>query len=514
MNSVFILFPNSFLNSPNIDLRKLTNNQLSISEIKLINQNDIKISLTFDEIISLKNKNIDFYIVNETFLSKIGIKKEYFSQLNIIYYEENELKFLYFINESRLLMLERTKITNFNQQIIYTNNIIFEKEDDNDNNNDNDNENILDNIYSICQNIKNFNESIISLKDQVLDLSDINNIENYLSQNLLIYLPIYIIKYDTLNYLLNSFNFEFLSTIEESEYNLMKEDINTNLNLQEIYNINYNNEILSPSQILENIEYSFINEEFCKKLKLQTKKYKSFIGFLFSNQKNLFIYFKNPQNLFKLNNYSNNCFNLVKSIYNKDNINLNNSNISNKEEDNINYKNIILELEKEKNENKKLNNIINQLKKELNNEKTNNISLSSKITLLENTLSQDKNKINELNELINAKINEINDLRQKLNNNIVNNSLKNVGPNEKNIKAIHFTTTDQKFHYCIPCKNTDYFVKCEELLHNEFPEYKDYDNIYFMGKGNSIKRFKTLDENKIKSGDTVFLNFFDIENIK
>ena len=283
---VLILCPNSFPNIPNIDLKNLINNQFSENEIQLINQNPIKLNQLCDEIISLKDNNIDFYIINELFLLKIGIKIESPIQLNLIYYEENEKKFLFFINESKLLMLEKT---GFNQQI------------------------------------------------------------------------------------------------------------------------NNNNEI-----------------------------------------------------------------------------------------NNINYQNLLFELENEKNKNIQLNNIINQLNDTLNKERINNQNLS-------NEISQNKMKIYELNNLINIKDKEINDLNQELNNNM-NNSLRNIKPNEK-ILAINFTSIDQKFHYCLPCKNTDIFVKLEEKLYNEYPQYKD-DDIYFMGNGIKIKRFKTLDENNIKSGDTILLHLY------
>ena len=385
MNTVFILCPNSFLNFPNINLTKLVNQQYSEYEIKLINQKPIKFNLWYDEIISLKNNKINFYIVNDLFLLKLGIKKEYLTQLNLIYYEDNNKKYLYFINESKLLMLERNfiNINNNNQPININNNIFHEDEEENNDNN-------LDNIYSICRNIKNFNKSINSLKDQLLDLSNINNIEKYLTLNSLIYLPIYIIKNDAYQYCLKSVNYEFLSEIEESDYNIMKEDIMQNLILPDKSNINYNIEVLSQNQFVDNIKYSFVNEEFCKNLKMPIEKYKPFKGLLFLNQNKLFIYFKYPQILLKINNYNNkdNSFNIIKFELNND---------LNREEYNKNYEKLNKELEEEKNKNKTLIKTINQLTEELNNAKIKITKLSNKIELLENSLSQDKNKNIELN---------------------------------------------------------------------------------------------------------------------
>ena len=64
-------------------------------------------------------------------------------------------------------------------------------------------------------------------------------------------------------------------------------------------------------------------------------------------------------------------------------------------------------------------------------------------------------------------------------------------------------------HYCLPCKNTDLFVRLEEKLNNDFPQLKDHE-IYFEVKTKRIKRFKTLDENKIKSNDIVNIFLIDV----
>jgi hypothetical protein len=64
-------------------------------------------------------------------------------------------------------------------------------------------------------------------------------------------------------------------------------------------------------------------------------------------------------------------------------------------------------------------------------------------------------------------------------------------------------------HYAVVCKNTDLFVRLEEKLYNEYPQFKNYET-YFEVKTKRIKRFKTLDENKIKNGDII--NIFIVEN--
>ena len=58
------------------------------------------------------------------------------------------------------------------------------------------------------------------------------------------------------------------------------------------------------------------------------------------------------------------------------------------------------------------------------------------------------------------------------------------------------------------CKNTDVFVRLEEKLYEDFPEYKDKET-YFMNNGGLIKRFKSLKENNINNNDVIFLNIYD-----
>ena len=63
-------------------------------------------------------------------------------------------------------------------------------------------------------------------------------------------------------------------------------------------------------------------------------------------------------------------------------------------------------------------------------------------------------------------------------------------------------------HYNLICKNTDLFVRLEERLYQDFPDFKNYET-YFVVNTRRIKRFKTIDENNIKNNDIV--NVFRIE---
>ena len=114
------------------------------------------------------------------------------------------------------------------------------------------------------------------------------------------------------------------------------------------------------------------------------------------------------------------------------------------------------------------------------------------------------NKIKELEKLINIKDNELNDLKIKL---INNDSMTFIKPGGK-IMAVNFTSPDQDIQFPMACKNTDIFARLEEKLYNEYPKYKDY-NTYLTVNGNVIKRFKSLEENGIKNGNSIIVNIYD-----
>ena len=56
-------------------------------------------------------------------------------------------------------------------------------------------------------------------------------------------------------------------------------------------------------------------------------------------------------------------------------------------------------------------------------------------------------------------------------------------------------------HYNLICTKRDLFVKVEERLYKNFPQFTEY--------GKRIKRFKTLEQNKIKTNDII--NIFTID---
>ena len=155
---------------------------------------------------------------------------------------------------------------------------------------------------------------------------------------------------------------------------------------------------------------------------------------------------------------------------------------------------------------------------------SNNVNLEKTITKLTNDLKINKDLLNKkekqindlklelqskdntikvLNSQISEKIIELNNLKNQ--NNIKNDDdlVNQINPGEKVISAM-IISTDQKVMYSIACKNTTPFVKIEEKLYEVYPEYKETEN-YFLFSGTKIKRFKTIGENKIKSGMPIML---------
>ena len=141
-----------------------------------------------------------------------------------------------------------------------------------------------------------------------------------------------------------------------------------------------------------------------------------------------------------------------------------------------------------------------------------NNDLRNKINILNNEskiLKQYEEKIKLLQNEINKKNTETQN--HKSNNNNIDDgitSITSIKPGEKVISINFVSMGIQEINNCsLVCKNTDLFVRIEERLYEEYPEFKDYET-FFEVRTNRIKRFKTLDENKIKNKDviSIFIN--------
>ena len=169
--------------------------------------------------------------------------------------------------------------------------------------------------------------------------------------------------------------------------------------------------------------------------------------------------------------------------------------------DNVNYISQIEELRRqlneEKNNNQKLLIENNNLKEEIN-----------KLNMDINKIQEYKNKIKSLENDLIQKNNEIQQLLSQ-NNNKDKYEITSIKPGEK-IMCINFVSMGNQEigHYGLVCKNTDLFIREEERLYEDFPNFKKYET-YFEVNGKRIKRFQTLSENNIKDKDII--NIFIIE---
>ena len=150
---------------------------------------------------------------------------------------------------------------------------------------------------------------------------------------------------------------------------------------------------------------------------------------------------------------------------------------------------------------------INELKRQLNEEKNKNQKLIIENNNLKNLIQKYEITIKSLKDEINKKNIEIEKYNLDKQSEDYITSLK---PGEK-IMCINFVSmgTNDIGHYALACKNTDLFVRLEERLYNDFPQFKNYET-YFEVNTRRIKRFKTLEENNIKNKNII--NMFIIDN--
>ena len=157
---------------------------------------------------------------------------------------------------------------------------------------------------------------------------------------------------------------------------------------------------------------------------------------------------------------------------------------------------LIKQLNEEKNKNKKL-------LEELNNERKKVIELTNKIKLLEENNNNIK-RINELEKLINEKDKELKNLKSKIEKNDL---VTMINPGEK-VMAVNFISSENDINCPMPCKNTTLVSRLEEKLYNDYPRYKDFPT-YLTVNGTIVSRFKTLEENGIKNGNSILVNKYD-----
>ena len=153
----------------------------------------------------------------------------------------------------------------------------------------------------------------------------------------------------------------------------------------------------------------------------------------------------------------------------------------------------------------KESNEINNLKEKLKKAEKIIEQQKSEINELKNQLNLANNKLNELQSLRNLiaqKDLEINKLTQGLQNININNNNRNISLNID--KCVNFISNDQRINFAIPCNGNSIFAEIEEKLYQEYPEYRETNNI-FLANGKEVLRFKTINYNNIGTGRPIML---------
>lgn len=178
---------------------------------------------------------------------------------------------------------------------------------------------------------------------------------------------------------------------------------------------------------------------------------------------------------------------------------------------NINIKEYVIEIDNdlkfEKEKNKKLEEEINILKKDIKkkieereillNKKEKQIKILENQLYLQTYLKSNNLNANELIHKLEIKENESKDLKSVIPSN---------NSKEDKLMIIIFASVDETILHPYVCKNTDKFTRFENLLKEEYPEYMEDNNYYFICKGNNIKIDGTIEENNIKNNDLIIIN--------
>ena len=184
-----------------------------------------------------------------------------------------------------------------------------------DNINSEEKQNDIRNInYLIYKNYQKFMIKIQTIRHNKLNISNINQIDDYLMKKILIHLPVYLIEKDNLHYCKEQLTFSNFRQLEKTNDNRAKDEIKKKITNPDFSIIQLGASIISLENIITslNLVYSFVDKNFCVGIKLPEQKYKQFEGLLFINNQKIFLYYKKQKKLFKVQNYKDNKFQLLK----------------------------------------------------------------------------------------------------------------------------------------------------------------------------------------------------------
>ena len=160
-------------------------------------------------------------------------------------------------------------------------------------------------------------------------------------------------------------------------------------------------------------------------------------------------------------------------------------------------------------ENKKLKDTTNKLEEEqktlLKNSQEENKKLKETIYQLEQEQKTLIKNLKEEEKTMSAKNEKIYDIEKS----IKTKSITELKEGEVIISVLFLSMGRQDIqNYSLPCKNTDLFVDLERQLYEDYPEYKNYET-YFEVNTRRILRFKTIEENNIRSN--AIINIFTVD---
>ena len=80
----------------------------------------------------------------------------------------------------------------------------------------------------------------------------------------------------------------------------------------------------------------------------------------------------------------------------------------------------------------------------------------------------------------------------------------------ENLISIKFISCDQNINFSTFVKPNDIFTKIENILYNNYPNYRKIEN-YYIVNGQKINKYMTIAQNGIKNNDTITLYTYDIQ---
>ena len=110
-------------------------------------------------------------------------------------------------------------------------------------------------------------------------------------------------------------------------------------------------------------------------------------------------------------------------------------------------------------------------------------------------LEHENQELKEENAKLKIKENDLNEIMSKFPIKLSNNEYLMIVFMESKIN-------EKFYYYSTVCKNSDQFINIESLFYKRYPECEEMLKL-FLVNGIKVKRFKTLEENKIKNGDII-----------